>query len=201
MSSAFSTTSRVTISSFPQTSAVTISAMLPLTSTRVQSTTCIASLSNLNWHYPCGMSSVCFTDLKTANGMRCECASGYVGDASAGCTKLKVLINATRVIQGLLRFPVAWQTGLSDSTSAPYQTAVTQLVSLLEDLMRSLVGYMHSFVSFKKFLFAVCELSDRLSCHNNSFYQNLMQEWKRHIGLLCYFRCKLLYCNSYYVHT
>ena len=123
---------------------------LPLITTTSSLLTCTAPLSNLNWHYPCGLNSVCFADLSTSEGVRCECASGYVGNASAGCTKMNVLINATRVIQGSLRFPVAWQTGLNDSTSAAYQTAVTQLVSLLEKLMSSLVGYVYNSASPKK---------------------------------------------------
>ena len=131
---------------------------LPLITTTRTLLACTASLSNLNWHYPCGLNSVCFTDLSTATGVRCECASGYVGNASADCTKMNVLINATRVIQGTLHFPVAWQTGLNDSTSAAYQTAVAQLVSLLEKLMSSLVGYVHNSASPKKFRFALCAL-------------------------------------------
>ena len=101
---------------------------------------------------------MCFTDQSTSAGVRCECASGYVGNASAGCTKTNVLINATRVIQGSLRFPVAWQTGLNDSTSAAYQTAVAQLVSLLEKFMSSMVGYVHNSASPKKFRFALYAL-------------------------------------------
>ena len=136
---------------------------MPLITTTHALLTCTASLSNLNWHYPCGLNTVCFTDLTTSAGVRCECASGYVGNASAGCTNLNVPINATRVLQGSLRFPVAWQTGLNDSTSAAYQTAVTPLVSLLEKLMSPMVGYVHSSVSPKTFRFALCELISTIS--------------------------------------
>ena len=136
---------------------------LPLITTTRTLLTCTASLSNLNWHYPCGNNTVCFTDLSTSAEVRCECASGCVGNASAGCTNLNVPINATRVIQGSLHFPVAWQTGLNDSTSAAYQTAVTPLVSLLEKLMSPMVGYVHTSVSPKKFRFALCELMSNIS--------------------------------------
>ena len=131
---------------------------MPLITTTRALLACTASLSNHNWHYPCGLNSVCFTDLSTATGVRCECSWGYVGNASADCTKMNVLINVTRVIQGSLRFPVAWQTGLNDSTSAAYQMAVAQLVSLLEKLMSSIVGYVHNSGSPKKFRFALCAL-------------------------------------------
>ena len=149
------TTSNNTASS--TTLKVLMTTLLPITTTRAL-LTCTASLSNLNWHYPCGNNTVCFTDLSTSAGVHCECASGYVGNASAGCTNLNVPIKATRVLQGSLRFPVAWQIGLNDSTSAAYQTAITPLVSLLEKLMSPVVGYVHISVSPKKFRFALCEL-------------------------------------------
>ena len=119
--------------------------------------TCSASLSNLNWHYPCGLNTVCFTDLSITSGVRCECASGYVGNSSAGCTKLNVLINATRVIQGSLGVPVVWQADLNDSRSATYKSAVLELVSMLDKLMSSMVGYVHNSASPKKFRYAVCD--------------------------------------------
>ena len=160
------TTANLTTTSNSTASSTTLKVLMttlpPITTTPAM-LTCTASLSNLNWHYPCGLNSVCFTDLSTATGVRCECASGYVGNASADCTKMNVLINATRVIQGSLRFPVAWQTGLNDSKSAAYQTAVTPLVSLLEKLMSPMVGYVHSSVSPKRFRFALCELMSTIS--------------------------------------
>ena len=150
----------------------------PLTTTTTRALlTCTASLSNLNWHYPCGLKTVC---LSTSDGVRCECASGYVGNASAGCTQLNVLINTTRVIQGSLSFPVLWQSGLNDSTSAVYQTAVAQLIPLLEKLMRSMVGYVHNSVSPKKFrYFLSYHFIDQLRPVTRKFIF-LMQTGKHH---------------------
>ena len=131
---------------------------LPYISTTTRALlTCSASLSNLNWHYPCGLNTVCFTDLTITTGVRCECASGYVGNASAGCTKLNVLINSTRLIQGSLRFPIVWQADLNDSTRATYKAAVVELVSMLDKLMSSIVGYVHNSASPKKFRYALCD--------------------------------------------
>ena len=132
------------------TTPVVITSASSSTTTRVLST-CTASHSNVNWRYPCGLNTVCFTDLSTSDRVRCECASGYVGNASAGCTQLNVLINATRVLQGSLRFSVEWQTGLNDSTSVVYQAAVAQLMPLLEKLMGSVVSFVQNSVSPKKF--------------------------------------------------
>lgn len=160
------TTLVVSISSLPKAPATTT---LPSITTTLALLTCTASLSNLNWHYPCGLNTVCFKYLSTATEVRCECTSGYVGNASAGCTKLNVLFNATRVLQGSLSFPVAWQTGLNDSTSAVYQSAVAELVFLLEKLMSSIVGYVQSSVSPKKFRFA---LSDLMSMSNWDHWTN-----------------------------
>lgn len=127
---------------------------LPIITTTRALLTCTASLSNLNWRYPCGLNTVCITDLSTSTGVRCECASGYVSNSSAGCIKLNILINATRVVGGSLSFPVAWQTGLNDSTSAVYQTAVAQTTPMIESLTSTMNGYVKSSVSIKRYRFA-----------------------------------------------
>ena len=120
-------------------------------------TTCQGTLSNPKWAYPCGPNTVCFDNANTANGVRCVCANGYIGNPYINCTKFNLPINQTRMVNSSLHLPMLWTSGLNDSTSTVYQTAVSQLaqLGLLENLMETMPGYVQSTVSIKQFRYCV----------------------------------------------